>query len=237
MMAWRFLEQRPLRIFFDVDGVLIDGWQDGPGDGNQWDAALERDFGIDRRAFQRRFFKTPSGPAGSPMQACALGQRDLKEALAETLPGLGYHGSVEAFVAYWFEKDSKVNYSVLGIARHLARHDHLELYLATNQEHHRAAHLWHGLGFEAHFKEIFYSAKLGHLKPRPGFFAAVDASVGIAPDESPLFFDDRRDNVEGARAAGWDACLYEGPENLTAHPRLQAFLGDYQDGAPTAENT
>lgn len=215
-----------MRIFFDVDGVLIDGWQSGPAVANQWDATLEQDFGIDRQAFQTRFFKSSSGSAGSPMQACAMGQRDLKEALAETLPALGYDGSVEAFVDYWFEKDSKINRTVLGVVERLARHPHVELYLATDQEHYRAAYLWDALGFKAFFKDIFYSAKLGHLKHQPAFFAAVDALVGIEPGDEPLFFDDHQENVEQARGAGWDACLFERPQDLIAHPRLEQLLRD-----------
>ncbi len=213
-----------LRIFFDVDGVLIDGWQSGPAGANHWDATLEQDFGIDRRAFQTHFFSSPSGPAGSPMQACLKGQRDLQEVLAETLPALGYAGSVEAFVNYWFEKDSKVNRTVLGLVQRLARQDHVELYLATNQEHYRAAYLWDDLGFRAYFKDIFYSAKLGHLKHQPAFFAAVNALVGIEPGDEPLFFDDHQENVEQARGVGWDACLFESPQDLIAQPRLQKLL-------------
>lgn len=215
---------RTLRIFFDVDGVLIDGWQSGPAGANHWDATLEQDLGIDRRAFQARFFRSSSGPAGSPMQACLTGQRDLKAVLAETLPALGYHGSIEAFVDYWFEKDSKVNRTVLGVVERLARQDHVELYLATNQEHCRAAYLWEDLGFRAYCKDIFYSAKLGHLKHQPAFFAAVNTLVGIEPGEGPLFFDDHQENVEQARTAGWDACQLERPQDLIAHPRLQKLL-------------
>jgi putative hydrolase of the HAD superfamily len=84
------------------------------------------------------------------------------------LPAVGYSGPVDAFLRYWFEKDSHINATVMDAVRRLSRNPDVELYLATGQEHHRAAYLWDELGFKAHFKDIFYSARLGHLKDALG---------------------------------------------------------------------
>jgi putative hydrolase of the HAD superfamily len=127
-----------VKIFFDVDGVLIDGWHRKPERRRPWDARIERDLGIDRAGFATAFFGAPAGGGRSLMQACVGGQRDLKKALAAVLPALGYDGSVDAFVRYWFENDAQINRDVLAVVDRLARHAQVELYLATGQEHHRA---------------------------------------------------------------------------------------------------
>jgi putative hydrolase of the HAD superfamily len=213
-----------VKVFFDVDGVLIDGWHARPERRRRWDATIENDLGFDRQAFQREFFGAPGGPPDSLMHACIRGDRDLKEVLAEVLPSTGYEGSVDDFVTYWFEKDSKLNHAVLDAVKRLSRHNDLELYLATAQEHHRAAYLWNDLDLRALFKEIFYSAKLGHLKTSPAFFDKVNAMLGIRSGDRVLFFDDHESVVAMARAAGWEACVFDGIEDLRAHPWLRDLL-------------
>ena len=102
-----------MKVFLDVDGVLIDGWHANPERRNPWDATIGQDLGINRQAFQAKFFGSFAGVDETLMHACVRGERDLKDALADVLPNVGYNGSVDAFVAYWFEKDSNVNLDVL----------------------------------------------------------------------------------------------------------------------------
>lgn len=208
-----------MKIFFDVDGVLIHGWHSKPELRRPWNSTIEEDLGVDRDAFREKFFGTGSVNR-AVIHACVRGERDLKEALAGTLPAVGYAGPVEEFMRYWFEKDSHVNCEVMDAVRRLVRHDHIELYLATGQEHYRAAYLWDELGFKKHFKDIFYSARLGHLKDGPDFFLAINRELGITSTERPLFFDDREDVVGFARTAGWDACQFDTAADLFNHPRL-----------------
>jgi putative hydrolase of the HAD superfamily len=212
-----------VKIFFDVDGVLINGCHAKPELRRPWDATIEQDLGIDANAFREKFFGSAASNR-AVIHACVRGERDLKEALAATLPTVGYAGSVDAFIRYWFEKDSHVNREAMEAVKRLARHDHLEVYLATAQEHCRAAYLWDGLGFKEHFKDIFYSARLGHLKNAPEFFLEINRVLGIGPDERPLFFDDREDVVVLAREAGWDACIFNTVADLLNHPRLVNLL-------------
>jgi len=213
-----------VKVFFDVDGVLIDDWHAAPDRRKPWDATIEQDLGVHREAFKESFFRSPTASYESLMHGCAIGALDLKEALASILPAAGYGGSVDAFVAYWFEKDSNVNRSVLDVADRLARHSDVDLYLATNQEHYRAAYLWEELDLRRHFIDIFYSAKLGHSKATQAFFEKVNAELGVSPTEKPLFFDDKLELVRVARNAGWDACVFETVQDLTEHPRLKNLL-------------
>ena len=71
-----------MKIFFDVDGVIIDGWHAKPERRKPWDATIEQDFGVRREAFQRAFFTPPTRGVESFMSTCVRGEGDLKEILA-----------------------------------------------------------------------------------------------------------------------------------------------------------
>ncbi len=209
-----------MKVFFDVDGVLIDGWHADVARRKPWDATIEADLGVDRDAFQLLFFGTPGNRAASPMFACVTGRRDLKEALAAVLPRAGYKGGVDDFVRYWFEKDSNINPQVFDLIREL-RERGVQTFVATGQEHHRAAYLWNDLGFANHFDRLFYSAEIGVPKKDPRFFEAINRALEIGPGERPLFFDDQPEIVELASSAGWDAATFTSARNIQQHPRLR----------------
>src|SRR6185295_347792 len=93
-----------------------------------WDATIQQDLGIDREALNRALFE-PRATQGSPYHAAACGRRDIRDVLAQILPTLGYTGSVDAFLRYWFEHDAVINADVLAAVQQLRRHAHVELYL------------------------------------------------------------------------------------------------------------
>lgn len=212
-----------MKVFFDVDGVLIDGWHEKPERRHPWDTSLTEDLGIDVTLFRTLMFGDGVS-FNSPLHACAKGERDLKNLLAEILPQTGYTGPVDAMLKYWFGKDAKINPIVFGAAQQLATHPHVSVYLATGQEHHRAAYLWNELNFKGVFKDIFYSAQLGYLKNEIGFFDAINRKLSIGSDERPLFFDDHQEVARTARAAGWDVQLVDTPDDVISHPRLKGLL-------------
>lgn len=213
-----------MKIFFDVDGVLIDGWHVDPALRNPWDANLEEDLGIDRVALERALFHSPTDGSDAPMLTCIKGGLDLKEALALILHDLGYHKPVDRFLAYWFEKDSNINKAVLEVVDLLRKKEGVAPYIATGQEHHRAAYLWNDLAFSDRFDGMFYSADLGLAKDNPAFFQEINSRLAISSDEHPLFFDDRPNVVGAAREAGWDAHVFRGVSDLTGNSRIVALL-------------
>lgn len=77
--------------------------------------------------------------------------------------------------------------------------------------------------FFAEFDRRFVSAHLGLLKPEPEIYAHVEAETGLPP-ESLLFADDRPENVEAARARGWQAHLFDGPEGWAARLAGEGLL-------------
>ncbi len=66
-----------------------------------------------------------------------------------------------------------------------------------------------------HFAKPTLSFRTGVLKPDPAAYRAAAADVGV-PARECFFTDDLPENVDGARAAGMDAVLFEGAEPLRA---------------------
>lgn len=66
-------------------------------------------------------------------------------------------------------------------------------------------------------------------KPDPRIFRAFEERSGHGPQEI-LFFDDRAENVDGARAAGWTAEIVTGERSPVA--QILATLRDREVAAP-----
>jgi putative hydrolase of the HAD superfamily len=184
----------PIRaLMVDVDGVLVDG---RPEDGRSWRTAVEEDFGFTSEALHEQFF-------APYWENIVLGRAGLMEQLTTALEKIAPQVSPAEFVSYWFERDSRVVAAFLPELS-LARSAGVRVYLATNQEHLRAAYLMENLGLAEHVDGIFYSAGLGAKKPDPEFFAKVQAAVGLRGEEL-LLIDDSHPNIEAALSAGWRA--------------------------------
>lgn len=189
-------------LMLDVDGVVIAG---RPQDGQPWSTSLASDLGIDPTRLQTAFFR--------PFWAqIVTGKLGLAETLDACLPRLGARITTPEFIAYWFARDARLDPEVIEDLHHL-RAQGLTVYLATNQEHLRAAYLMHDLGLRDHVEGIVYSAALGVRKPDRAFFTAAAAHLG-KPPSSLLLVDDTRANITAARTAKWRACLWRGDRRL-----------------------
>ena len=62
---------------------------------------------------------------------------------------------------------------------------------------------------------VTVSADIGMIKPDRGIYEHHAASFGLAP-EATLFIDDSQKNVDGAKAAGWHAVLFQNAKTLEA---------------------
>lgn len=177
----------------DVDGVLVDG---RPEDGRHWHTSVQADLGFTSDALHERFF----APFWDDI---VTGRAGLMERLTTALQEIAPDMSPAEVVSYWFERDSRL---VAPFLAELAgvRSAGIGVYLATNQEHLRAAYLMEKLGLAEHVDGIFYSARVGAKKPEADFFAKVQAAVGVCAHEL-LLIDDSRRNVEAALEAGWRA--------------------------------
>lgn len=184
----------------DVDGVLITS----PG-GRLWSHDLEADLGLDPKVLQARFF-------APHWEDVILGRADLHDRLGPVLAEAAPHLTSQALCDYWFQKDAVVDEALLDDLAAL-RAEGVAVHLATVQEHHRARYLWDTLGFRRRFEAMHYAADLGRRKPEAAFFRAIETRTGLTPAEL-LLLDDKAENVEGARACGWRAALWDGSARL-----------------------
>lgn len=73
------------------------------------------------------------------------------------------------------------------------------------------------------FRKVFVSCEMGMRKPEPEAFAGIAAEIGVPLDEI-LFFDDTRENVEGARAVGMRAVHVRSVEDRARPRRIPAVI-------------
>lgn len=76
------------------------------------------------------------------------------------------------------------------------------------------------------FRVHALSYQLGALKPDPRIFAAAEGLAKVPP-ASIFFTDDRPENVAAARAAGWDAVVYESVSSLNEELRQRGVIMNY----------
>ncbi|HEY9155599.1 MAG TPA: HAD-IA family hydrolase [Opitutaceae bacterium] len=179
---------------FDLDGVVCrNGYFTEP---------LERVHGIARSRWGEFFSST--------MLSCIVGKADLKEELVRLLPQLGWRGSVEALLSFWFETEAAVCVEVLGIVADL-RSRGFSCSLGTNQERYRTAYLSQVMGLQHSFDQIFSSSELGVAKPSVEFFAKIQKRIGTT---NICLVDDSAANVLAAEKFGWRTVHYRGPQDL-----------------------
>lgn len=177
-------------IIFDADGVLIT---------SEYVAVhLEREFGITKEQTDE-FFK-------GVFYDCIVGKKDLKVELTPYLKKWGWTKSLDDFLDYWHTKEHVIDQTLLDYIQDLRKQGFL-CCLATNQNRYRFAYMVKEMGFGDSFDRVYASEVLGHKKPDKEFYAKIVRDLGIEREEV-LFWDDREENVEAARAFGIQAELY-----------------------------
>lgn len=177
-------------IIFDADGVLIDG--------DHFSDALARDYDVDHDK-EKEFFT-------GTFQDCLVGKADLKESITTYLPALGWKGTVEELLDYWFKTEHSLNEELVAYIQGL-RKAGIHVVLATNQEKYRTQYMLDHMGFNDAFDAIYSSAHLGLKKPAVEFFGRVVQEMG-RPKEEVLFWDDDPRNIDGANEFGIHAEFY-----------------------------
>jgi FMN phosphatase YigB (HAD superfamily) len=142
------------------------------------------------------------------------GERSIADLHRQLVDEVGYGGDWPVFVGDW-SCHLSVDPSMLALVERLAAQNRVIIFSNTNQEHWE--HLLNLTGGALGRYEAYLSHELGQLKPSVRSFQTVAAKAGIAPERS-FFVDDRQDNVDGARQAGFHA------EVFTAQPAFEAYL-------------
>ncbi len=148
------------------------------------------------------------------------GQRTIAHLHGELVDGLGYDGDWPRFVEDWCCHLS-LDPSMLALVERLAARYRVMLFSNTNQEH--WDHAVRSSDGRLGRLEAYLSHEIGDLKPALSAFALVASKAGVDPGRC-LFIDDRLDNVEAARRAGFHAEVFTS----------QAALEDLLQGAGMA---
>lgn len=206
----------PQRVFFDIDGVLIDGFHTKLERRNRWDTNIEHDLGIKPDHLQEIF-------RGWFLEVLE-GRLDLHGEMTRWLKTHHYDATANDVIDYWHSRDTKLN-PAFDVVTSLSGRGDVALYTATNQSHERIRYLKDILGWKNHFTDFYYSARLGCLKHDFNYFRQIEEELNIDPYQEPLlYFDDDPRNVEVSSARGWNAVLVDGPEDVTEHPMIKELL-------------
>ena len=177
-------------IAWDFDGVLnrnvINGrfvWQDGL-------AAS----GVSQKSFESFMFSDGFWPI-------MRGEEDLLDRLDRFRKHIGFDASAIELLEFWFEADARPCAQMLALMER-AQAAGLRQVIATNNEHRRSSYIEDQMGYGARIEKLYSSGRMGVAKPDAAFFRAIEADLGLAPDQI-LFVDDYRQNVDGAAACGW----------------------------------
>lgn len=183
-------------VLFDADGVLTVHEE-------AFSAVYARERNIDYGAF-RAFFQ-------GEFQQALVGQADLKDLIRKNEDLWQTNGKVDDLLARWFKVEDVRNEPLLRKVADLRRVG-IPCYLATNQEKYRGSHIVNEM-FKGEFDGYLVSAVVGSKKPSRDFFlTAISMIAKTHPFITPadiLFIDDSPEHIEGAKAVGINAYLYE----------------------------
>lgn len=185
------MEMSVRAVICDADGMIVRG--------ERFSERLARDFGILTDTTQPFFL--------NEFQACLIGDADLKSELEKQRGVWGWTKSIDELLAYWFaDEHNRIDERFAPVISRL-RARGIKVYLATNNEKHRTDDLVERRGLGQWFDAIFSSGYMGAKKPEAAFFEQAIAQIGV-DKESLQFWDDDRENIDGASANGVPACLY-----------------------------
>ncbi|MCX6752596.1 MAG: HAD-IA family hydrolase [Candidatus Nomurabacteria bacterium] len=167
--------------------------------------ALERDYGFSMKKMLPFFT--------GPLQECVAGRAELREIFPQYLNAWGWNKGMDAMLGYWFTRDHKIDKKMVSYIEGLKKKG-IQCFLATNQEKNRFAYMLDKMDFAKIFDRTYCSAHLGHKKPSREFFSKIFKDLKDVKKEEILFWDDKAENVKGAKDFGFNAELYTSFENF-----------------------
>jgi putative hydrolase of the HAD superfamily len=194
-------------IAWDFDGVLNRGYPHGF---DEWQRTFEVDLGVSAKDFTDFVYTERN------FVTVLTGQIDLMDLMADYVATHDVPHAPRAVLDYWLNKDANPDLQVLGWLQACT----LPGVIATNNETHRADHIWHAMGFSRHFDHIFASGRMGVKKPDAGFFEQIESWSGHAPEDI-LLIDDAEKNIQAAQARGWQVFHFTD----SSRARLPQVLG------------
>lgn len=180
-------------IAWDFDGVINRSIVDGEF---LWVKDFESDLGQSLSVFQQHVFY-------NNFDNIIIGREDLRDRVRTWASNVGYSPGPDKLLEYWFERDNLPDTEVVGIMDKFSDYG-IRQVIATNNETRRARYIEREMEFEQKVEKVFASGRMGVQKPNEAFFSKMVEELKIAPN-AMILVDDREDNVEQARNAGWAA--------------------------------
>jgi 2-haloacid dehalogenase len=181
---------------FDIGNVLI-GWQP--------ELYFDRKIGPDRR---RDFFDAIDLHGMNDRSDRGENFHDI---MAETIAAYpDWQAELEIWRDHWIDLTGPVIDHSVRLLRAL-RANQVPTFTLTNfgvQTFDMARPIY---PFLTEFDRSYVSGHMRVIKPEPRIYEMVEQDCGIAPDRL-LFTDDRTDNIAAARARGWHAHHFTGPQ-------------------------
>jgi putative hydrolase of the HAD superfamily len=194
------------RVFFDFDGVVV---RSRSRDKTfLWQADLEVELGIGP-SVKAALFQQPM------WNEIICGRQHFRDHLRMVFQAARLTCSPDEFIEFWLANDLNWYTRVLELADHLKASGH-ELFIATNQDAIRSAHIRKQRAVTQLFDDVFTSADLGVCKPTVEFYTAVRRRLPVTSDVDCIVIDDAQRNIEAAASVGWRGVLFD-PDLLPSH--------------------
>jgi putative hydrolase of the HAD superfamily len=193
-------------VFFDSDGVVI---RSRGSDGTfLWQSDLQAKLGIGP-SVTAALFEQPR------WNEILCGRRRFRDHLRAVFAAAGVTCSPDEFIEFWLANDLTWHTGVLELAERLTAAGH-RLFIATNQDALRSAHIRTQPAVARLFDGVFASADLGACKPSVEFHTAVRRRLPLSSDAECVVIDDGQQNVDAAATAGWRGILFD-PDRVPSH--------------------
>lgn len=193
-------------VFFDLDGVVIRSR--GRDKAFLWQADLQAKLGIGP-AVTAALFRQPR------WNEILCGRQGFRDHLRLAFDAARVTCSPDAFIEFWLANDLDWYTGVLELAEHLKASGH-QLFIATNQDALRSAHIRQQPAVARLFDDVLTSADLGVCKPSVEFYTAVRRRLLLSSDAECIVVDDGQQNIEAAASVGWRGIRFD-PDLLASH--------------------
>lgn len=195
-------------IFFDVGGVLYDA-----NDEKRVLESIAKQYGVP--------YTSVLGARDRVWTYFRIGELTGREFWGEIFRGIGVEEDIPSAIAQLHFTPLSANWAVLPHLRAAG----YQLGIISNHAKPWVQHLMAYNNFGTHFDTAVFSCDddVKCAKPHPAIYKAALAKAGVSASES-FFFDDKQENVDGARAVGMHAERYQWPDDLGELIKRQGIM-------------
>ncbi len=201
-------------IVFDFGGVLF-RWHPPSFLARVWPHRAANE--IEGKAVALEFFENYRGAWGDFDRGVAEAHEVIDRIVART----GWpKEEVEAVVAA-IPAELELQVETVKLIEELKAAGH-RLFFLSNMPKPMATHLETNFPLHEWFDGGVFSGRVNFVKPGPEIFELACKHFGVTP-ESCVFLDDHPENIDAAKALGWDALLFKSATDV--RPALMALVG------------